>query len=101
MKAQVKLDKTAVIQRLTNAAFTATVEQLESALKALEKKQEKRNLGTARKAAEIAEKHPMTIKRWAKLGLLHPVRINKRVVRFDLDEVFNLVNYGAGEVTRA
>lgn len=87
-------DKTALIQRLTSGAFSATPEQLEAAIKTLERKQEKRRLGTARQAAALLETCPTTVKRYAKRGLLTAIKIGKRRLRFDLDEVQQLCDFG-------
>lgn len=95
MKTGTNLDKTALIQRLTTSAFSATPEQLESALKAIERRQEKRRLGTARQAAAILETCPATVKRYARRGLLEGIKIGQRRLRFDLDEVQRLADYGA------
>lgn len=43
--------------------------------------------GTIRQAAEILDVHPVTIRRYAQAGLLTPIRITARKVRYDLNEV--------------
>ncbi len=50
--------------------------------------------GTVRQAAEILGSHPRTIQRYAKDGLLHPIRISPRKIRWDLNEVENLATNG-------
>ncbi len=39
---------------------------------------------------------PRTIQRWAKVGLLHPIRITCRTVRWNLDECEALAARGIG-----
>ena len=51
--------------------------------------------GTVRQAAEILESHPRTVQRYADAGLLHPIRISPRRVRYDLNEVERLAMNGA------
>ena len=73
-----------------------TVEQVEVAIKAVsESSQRKRDMGTKREAAEILDIHPESVKRYARRGLLHPVRITARRVRYDLNECRRLAEYGA------
>lgn len=50
--------------------------------------------GTIKQAAEILDVHPVTIRRYAKAGLIHPIRITQRKVRYDLNEVERLANNG-------
>lgn len=50
--------------------------------------------GTVRQAAEILGAHPRTVQRYARAGLLHPIRISARRVRFDLREVEALATKG-------
>ena len=54
--------------------------------------------GTKRQAAEIGQCHPRTLDRYARVGLLHPIKISPRRVRFDLNEVERLFTHGAGAV---
>lgn len=51
--------------------------------------------GTIRQAAEIGCCHPRTIARYGEKGLLHPIRISARCVRYDLNEVDRLFTNGA------
>jgi hypothetical protein len=51
--------------------------------------------GTIKQAAEILGEHPVTIRRYAKCGLITPIRITSRKVRYDLNEVKELANTGA------
>jgi hypothetical protein len=57
--------------------------------------------GTIRQAAEIGACNPRTIQRYADQGLLHPIRISPRRVRFDLNEVERLFTMGADAVRKA
>jgi len=48
------------------------------------------NLLTVRQTAERLAVHEITVYKWAKLGLLHPVRLGNRIVRFaaaDIDRI--------------
>ena len=86
-------DRTTLIQEVTTCAFCATVEQLAELLKAAKRRQqEKRTLFSARKAAEVLECHVETVRRYAREGLLTPLRIGKRKVRFDASEIYELAN---------
>ena len=44
-----------------------------------------------KQVAEMAGVHPGTIKRWERRGLLKPIRINPRVVRYKAAEVMRLL----------
>lgn len=55
----------------------------------------RRRLGTRRDAAAILGIHPGSIQRYTKRGLVEPIWITCRRVRFDLDQVEKLANYGA------
>ena len=55
----------------------------------------KRVMGTKRDAAEILGIHPESVKRYARRGLLHPIHITARRVRYDLNECQHLADYGA------
>ena len=50
--------------------------------------------GTIKQAAEILQVHPVTVRRYAQAGLLTPIRITARKVRYDLNEVEELANRG-------
>lgn len=52
--------------------------------------------GTIKQAAEILEVHPVTVRRYAQAGLLTPIRITARKVRYDLNEVEELARTGCG-----
>lgn len=54
--------------------------------------------GTIRQAAEIGGCNPRTIQRYATKGLLHPIRISPRRVRYDLREVERLFTAGVDAV---
>ncbi|VGO12625.1 hypothetical protein PDESU_01178 [Pontiella desulfatans] len=50
--------------------------------------------GTIDQAAEILGVCPGTVRRYAKAGLLTPIRITARNVQYDLNEVERLANTG-------
>ncbi len=51
---------------------------------------------STRKAAELLSVHKKTLWRWEKRGILHPARISKRKILFDLSEISELLRKGAG-----
>lgn len=52
--------------------------------------------GTITEAAKILSVHEATIRRYAKAGLLTPIRITARKVYYDLNEVETLATSGVG-----
>jgi len=50
--------------------------------------------GTIDEAAKILGVHPVTVRRYAKQGLLTPIRITARNVHYDLNEVEQLAHTG-------
>lgn len=56
----------------------------------------KKRLGTVREAAAMFTPpvHPRTIQRWGRRGLLTPIKITARRVRWDLDQVEELATEG-------
>ncbi len=50
--------------------------------------------GTIKQAAAILSVHPVTVRRYAQAGLLTPIRITCRKVRYDLNEVEELAMSG-------
>jgi hypothetical protein len=48
---------------------------------------EVRNLATAKKACEVADVAPSTLRNWVRQGLIHAVRVGNGPYRYDLDEV--------------
>ncbi len=56
---------------------------------------ERKRPGTIREAAEILGVHKRTVQRLARRGLLHPIRITPRCIRWDLAEVERLATQGA------
>jgi len=50
--------------------------------------------GTIKQAAAILDVHPVTVRRYANAGLLTPIRITARKVRYDLNEVEDLALSG-------
>lgn len=57
---------------------------------------EKPRPGTISEAAKILDVHPVTVRRYAQAGLLSPIRITARKVRYDLNEVEELARTGRG-----
>ena len=87
-------EQTELIRKLTSTAFTATPEQLERALHALEIKVPHRDMITAKQAAPILQVCVETVKRYGRRGILHPVKITARKMRFDRAEVEQLAMGG-------
>lgn len=54
--------------------------------------------GTIKEAARILDVHPVTVRRYANVGLLNPIRISSRNVRYNLNEVEHLAQAGAKEL---
>lgn len=50
--------------------------------------------GTIKEAAKILDVHPVTVRRYAQAGLLTPIKITCRKVRYDLNEVESLAVSG-------
>jgi predicted DNA-binding transcriptional regulator AlpA len=51
----------------------------------------KQKLLTVKQVAEILGVHPGSIKRYVKIGLLHPIRITSRMVRYEEEDVLALL----------
>ena len=83
------------VDSVMRADGTISVRVIEDVLNALKRNPDKRRLGTVRAAAEILSCHPRTVHRYARRGLLHPVKITCRRIRFDLNEVERLASEGA------
>jgi hypothetical protein len=95
-KGQLMREETLTTIRAILAADTNTnQEQIAAVLAACARKQSRRRLGTKHDAAAILGLHPESVKRYARNGLLHPIKITARRVRYDLDECEHLANYGA------
>jgi CHAD domain-containing protein len=86
------------IKAIASVDPETTPHQIEAILAACRKASARRRLGTKRDAAAILGCHPESVKRYARRGLLHPVRITARRVRYDLDEVIRLADHGANAV---
>lgn len=91
------MTRTEMIQELTGLAFNVPDEQLRRALKVINQENTKRDLITTKQTAGVLEVHPETVKRYAKQGLLHPIRFSKRRMRFDRAEVLQFLNNGLEE----
>ncbi|VGO13466.1 hypothetical protein PDESU_02023 [Pontiella desulfatans] len=50
--------------------------------------------GTIKEAARILDVHPVTVRRYAKAGLLSTIRLSARKVRYNLNEVEHLAQAG-------
>lgn len=75
---------------------TATPEDRRRILAALRpSKKERIKTITTAAAAEILETHICTVRRWGKQGLLTPIRLSSRKIRWSLDEVERLASSGA------
>jgi len=83
--------------QLIEAVLTAPDERREAIIDACRGATRPRP-GTVRQAAEIGQCNPRTIQRYATLGLLQPIRISPRRVRYDLREVERLFTLGAAAV---
>ncbi len=79
---------------LIEAVITAPPERRDAILQAARGKNRPRP-GTIRQAAEILGVHPRTVQRYADAGLLHPIRITPRRIRWNLNEVEDLATRGA------
>jgi predicted DNA-binding transcriptional regulator AlpA len=54
----------------------------------------KQKLLTKKQAAELLGVCPETVKRYANRGMLHPIRLSQRMVRYGEDEVLALLHVG-------
>jgi len=79
------------------AVLQAPPERLAAIVK-LARGEDKPKPGTIRQAMDILECCDVTIRQYAKRGLLHPIRITPRKVRYDLNEVERLAQRGADAV---
>lgn len=74
---------------------TATPEQKRQIRAIIHGGQKKRRLVTTKRACSANDDcHPITLRRLAKRGILHPVYYSRRKVRWDLDEVEAFANNG-------
>ena len=92
-------DTIRTVERILKSDPNATEDQVTKVIQACRSVAFRRRRGSIRDAAGILDVHPGSIKRYVKKGLLHPIRITARKVRYDLDEVERLACYGAGAVT--
>jgi len=83
------------ISAIINADFTCSEDEKRQIIKSCQEKgQEKRCMGTVKDAAGMLECHVKTVYKYAARGLLHPVRITSRKIRYDLNEVRRLLTGG-------
>jgi len=85
------------VSTIISTDVTIPKEQQEHILKACRQASPtKKRLGTVRQAAQLFTPpvHPRTVQRYGKRGLLHPIKISARCVRWNLDQVAILANEG-------
>lgn len=83
-----------MIQQVTQAAFSATEEQLQRAIKCLTSKQQHSKMITCKQTAEILNVHSETVKRWTREGKIQAVRLGLRKLRFRESDIIELANSG-------
>jgi hypothetical protein len=102
MKAATVMKSTtlAIIETALSSDDTVHPEQAASILKNLraENSDRKPRPGTIKQAAAILEVHPVTVRRYAQTGLLTPIRITSRKVRYDLNQVEALALRGGLDI---
>jgi len=54
----------------------------------------KQKMLTIKQAAELLGVCEMTVKRFVKRGMLHPIRLSQRMVRYREDEILELLSGG-------
>lgn len=81
-------------QAIISAVLTAPPDRLDRIFRACTTRPDRRRLGTVRQAAAILDCHPRTVQRYARRGMLNPIRITCRRVRFDLAQVERLATEG-------
>ena len=80
------------ISAIINADSSCSDEQKKQIVKFCnEAGQPKRCMGTVKEAARILQCHAKTVHKYAAKGLLHPVKITQRKIRYDLNEVMKLL----------
>ena len=62
---------------------------------AKEPKPKKTRLATRKEVASLCGVHTETIKRWGRIGKIHPIKLSARCVRYNLAEVEALLQNGA------
>ena len=73
----------------------ATPEEKKRILEAVkEPTPEKINMGSRKEVASLCGVHTETIKRWGRIGKIHPIRLSARCVRYDLAEIEELLRTG-------
>ena len=84
-----------IIETALSSDETIHPEQADSIIKKLRTPSSRKpRPGTIKQAAAILEVHPVTVRRYAQAGLLNPIRITVRKVRYDLNEVEDLALSG-------
>lgn len=69
-------------------------EQIEAVLRAARNPARPKKMGTVKEVANLLQVHPRTVQRYARRGLLHPVRLTCRRIRYDLVEAECLAQEG-------
>jgi len=93
-----KAETLITIRAILHADPEVSAEDVDASIQVLGRKQGRRRMGTKHDAAAILGIHSESVKRYARRGLLHPIKITARRCRYDLDEVTRLANYGAETV---
>jgi hypothetical protein len=99
MPGTLQRETVATIRAVAAADPYSTPELVERIVQACTQPRPRRRLGTKHDAAAILGCHAESVKRYARRGLLHPVRITARRVRYDLDEVIRFADHGANSVS--
>jgi predicted DNA-binding transcriptional regulator AlpA len=84
------------IKMLVQADPSADADTLDRILAACKPPQKKRDLITAKEACNLIGGGitRMTLYKWQKRGMVHPIRFTARNIRFDRAEIENLANNG-------
>ncbi|MFC1762223.1 helix-turn-helix transcriptional regulator [Planctomycetota bacterium] len=88
-----------IIEAAMNGDATLTQEQRATIAAALNPgKKEKPKLITTKQAAKVLDVSTVTLRKYEKQGLLHPIRYTRRRIRWDLNEVEAFRDRGLQEV---
>ena len=86
----------ATIETVIRADTSVGEEQTQRILEACRRSSRPGRRVTVRKAAEVLGVHPRTISRYVQEGKLHAIRLSKRRIRYDLNEVERFAMNGVG-----
>ncbi len=85
----------AIIEAAIGGDATLTPEQRDKIAEAINPEPKKKpRLGTTKEAARILGVSTVTLRKYERLGLLHPVRYTRRRIRWDLNEIENFRDQG-------